>query len=155
MEIWAHLKTFKPGRVKKARENLLLLEDLPIVSGTVPSFHLRKNTFCNWKLHTKVSAESKFARTQSIFNFVGCPLVQTKSEHIQRSPIFFKFDCSWPWLVQGHLKLSNWDKSKESWPANGGTCQIERNFCNWQLHTKVSAESKFALRCKRNLNTFK
>ena len=31
----------------------------------------------------------------------------------------------------------------------------KRNFCNWQLHTKVSAESKFALRCKRNLYTFK
>ena len=53
--------------------------------------------------------------------------------------------------MQGHLKSSNWDESKEGWPANGGTCRIsmvfrlsKNNVCDWQLHTKVSATRKFA-----------
>ena len=62
----------------------------------------------------------------------------------------FQYDCcSFPWPVQGHLKTLK-DESKQPRPANGGTCPISTVFrlsknslYNWQLHTKVSATSKF------------
>ena len=87
---------------------------------------------------------------QGIFNSAGCPLMQTKFEHIQRSLLFNLTAAGHDHARTSEYLQTGTSQKNHDLPMEGSAkCQLfntfqKNNLCDWPLHTKVSATRKSA-----------